>query len=362
MANTTYINTPVIRPARQQLLSAKRAFSTRRITENQMHSIVTDKTAPRVGDLVLAKVTELGQHKRIELTDGRRATLYEGDEIILAYGERYAPDQFESMLPESLEPCHMAAAGGVASKVLSWNKRISRPTSIEPLGFVANEKGERLNLKDFRLESFDGPSDIDSVIVVGTSMNAGKTTTAANIIYGLRQAGRKVAGIKITGTGAGGDLWLMQDSGAAITFDFTDAGLPTTYNISRETLFDIPQRLMKQVIAHGCDAVVIEIADGIYQPETRALLTSPSFRNQFNHVVFAARESMSAVAGVRWLEQQGFNVVGLGGLIMQSPLSVREAKMAASVPCFDLADLRQPHNVEPMLTRPERILSKAANL
>jgi hypothetical protein len=54
---------------------------------------------------VLAEVTRIGQHKGIELASGRKAALYCGDEVLLAYGGRYAPDQFDALV--LADPCHL---------------------------------------------------------------------------------------------------------------------------------------------------------------------------------------------------------------------------------------------------------------
>ena len=102
----------------KRLASAKRAFTTRRVELGSgMRLLRTGQ--PRAGDLVLAQIESLGQHQRVESPHGRRAQLYEGDEIIVVYGERYAPDQFEAVLPEDLGPCDLFAGGGVAGKVVS---------------------------------------------------------------------------------------------------------------------------------------------------------------------------------------------------------------------------------------------------
>ena len=48
------------------------------------------------------------------------------------------------------------------------------------------------------------------------------------MVKGLTGAGYRVGAAKVTGTGAGGDLWLMRDHGAYEALDFTDAGMATT--------------------------------------------------------------------------------------------------------------------------------------
>lgn len=334
-----------------RIINAKQSFVTRRVATADMQTLICADVKPQLGDLVLVKVTELGHHKRSERVDGRRATIYEGDEIILAYGDRYAPDQFESRIPEDLSPCHMVAAGGIASQALCWHKRISGPTCVEPIGLIANKDGKVLNLAQYRVE----PAAIDiahtpSTIVVGTSMNAGKTTTAANLIHGLNSAGYKVGGMKITGTGAGGDLWLMQDSGAYQVVDFTDAGFPTSFNIGFDNILEVYQRLAQHLVSQGCTALVVEIADGLYQQETRFILESSEFKRQFNHVLFAAREAMGAQSGATWLQAQGYNVQGISGQICASPLALRETANILQLPVFDLVALRNPHIARTLLS------------
>ena len=215
---------------------AKRAFSTRRIPAEDIKTLVTPMRAPKVGDLVLARVAELGSHKKIELPSGRRATMNPGDEIIVVYGDRYAPDQYEAYVPQDLGPCHLVAAGGVASRAESWHERMGGPTKIEPVGLLGRVGHEPINIRDYAVERVQGGLPDAVFAVFGTSMNAGKTTTAATLINGFAKAGHRVGAAKITGTAAGGDLWLMHDNGASEVLDFTDAGYPSTFNINTADL------------------------------------------------------------------------------------------------------------------------------
>ena len=97
-----------------RLKQAKWAYTTRRIKQDRHFQLLSGAIIPEAGDLVLARVEELGQHKRLELVSSRRARLFEGDEIVVAYGARYAPRQFEAVVPTRLEPCHLVAGGGIA--------------------------------------------------------------------------------------------------------------------------------------------------------------------------------------------------------------------------------------------------------
>ena len=79
---------------RGRLLKAKRAFTTRRVPLSRMKTLVSSGIRPATGQLVLATVCELGKHRRIERIDGRRAWMLPGDEILVCFGNRYAPGAF----------------------------------------------------------------------------------------------------------------------------------------------------------------------------------------------------------------------------------------------------------------------------
>lgn len=338
--------------APERLTQAKRAFSTRRVDLLQAKQLITTDYQPQAGDLVLAKIDQLNQHKRLELPTGRRAILYPGDEIIVAYGHRYAPDQFEAEVPEDLSPCNLVAAGGIASRCLSRNAKMRLATRITPIGVLARGCGQALNLKDFALEEQLSPVNRPSVTaVVGSSMNAGKTTTVAGLALGLVQQGYRVGSAKVTGTGSGGDIWSMLDAGCCTVLDFTDCGRASTYKLSVHDCERIMETLVATLTAQGMDTILIEIADGVLQQETRSLLLSPTFSRLVDRVVFAAGDAMGALSGVSWLHQQGLNVVGVSGAFTAAPLAVREAEPLLDVPVLTLETLHAGHWSDQQLDR-----------
>ena len=326
---------------RARLIKAKPSFATRRFQPGVATTLLTGTPTagdprPRAGDLVLAQVTRIGQHTRIELPNGRRALLYPGDEIVVAFGNRYAVDQFEAVVPDDLGPCHLVAAGGIAALCLTKHRKMKCPTEIMPIGLVADADGRPFNLADFGLAKRQPPSRRPPVTaVIGTSMNAGKTTTAAALIKGMTLCGRRVGAAKITGTGAGGDVWAMTDAGAHRVLDFTDAGYPTTNKLSAATIQDILATLVGTLCDAKVDAIVIEIADGLFLDETADLVTSERFRATVDDVVLAAGDAMGAHAGVRWLAERGLEVALVSGVVTASALSAREAEGALDVALYD---------------------------
>lgn len=297
--------------------------------------------APRAGDLVLARVEAIGHHKRLELRSGRRAQLFRGDEIVVCFGNRYAPDQFEAEIPSSLEPCDLVAAGGVAGQMLNRHARVGEPTRIAPIGLLAHRNGRVANLSQWRLpRPVSPPSRPPTFAVLGTSMNAGKTTMAANLVNGFVNGGHRVGAAKVTGTGAGGDLWHLADAGAEPVIDFTAAGMVSTYLAPPEAVADCFELLTNHVAGADVDAIVLEVADGIFQRETATLLRSPVFRRSVDGVLFAGSDALGVSAGLETLKELGLPVLAASGVVTSSPLAKREAEARTGLPVLDTEGLR----------------------
>ncbi len=322
---------------------AKAAYSTRRINFAHCRSLQL-KAIPKSGDLVLAKVIEIGRQTRLQLASGRRAHIFPGDEIIVAYGNRYAPDQYEGTVPTSLALCHLVAAGGIASRLRSKSTNIQSPTMIEPLGLLIDATDKIMNLSQFALQKKPtGKKRPLTIAVAGTSMNSGKTTTAACLIKGLSAYGLKVGAAKLTGTGAGGDPWLFADSGASSVLDFIDAGHPSTYRIPFDKIKEIVTILTDELTEAGVEVMILEIADGLYQQETAKLLTSSLLYEKVDGLIFAAGEALGATAGVEWIQSKSkIPLLAVSGVLTAAPLASREVEHIINLPVLGPSVLRKP--------------------
>lgn len=337
---------------KDQLNTAKVSFACRRVNLQQAASLLREPYVPAVGDVVLASIEELGHHRRVELVDGRRAFIAPGDLVVLAYGNRYAPDQFEGLVPDNLANCAMVAAGGMAAMATAQHDRMRDATQIKPLGVLADENGRALNLSEYSLPKVRSDKPWPPIFVAcGTSMNSGKTHTACSLVRGLTAMGCNVGAVKLTGTGAGGDLWRMRDSGARHILDFTDAGMPSTYLVHPQTLIERSQLLLETLVAKGVDVIVAEIADGVSHPETCALLQSQLIRSRADGVFFAAVDALGGYAGSNWLQEQKLPVLGISGTVTRSPLAIRELKTLVSIDVITADELASPVDLQALLPR-----------
>jgi hypothetical protein len=171
-------------------------------------------------------------------------------------------------------------------------------------------------------------------------MNSGKTTTIHFLVHGLSRAGVRTGVTKVTGTGSGGDYWVMFDAGAHVMLDFTDVGLASTYRQPMPRVEHAFVELTDHLAAAGSEVRFVEVADGLYQQETSRLIESEIFRSTVDVVLFAAGEAMGAAAGVAHLRSRGVPVAAVSGRLTRSPLAVRETQEALGLPVLDLAQLR----------------------
>jgi hypothetical protein len=318
------------------LAGVKLGFATRAVPPAEMAGLVPLSRAPRIGDLVLAEVLSVGKNKTLEVHAGVSMYLFPGDLIVGAFGNRYATDQFEGYVPEwPVKECDLLSVGGVCGEIVSKHAAMGAPTRLRVRGLVSDREGRPINQRAFGLPALDGGvSNSEVILVIGSSMNSGKTTTVGTLARALNRAGYSVAAAKVTGTAAGKDGRFIESCGARPVIDFTSAGYPSTYMLGREELLNVYHALLAHLHASAPDYIILEVADGIFQRETRMLLESGAVRDSVDHVFFAACDSLSAESGARLVRDYDLPLRATAGAITQSLLATREAEEATSLPCL----------------------------
>ncbi|GAA0640728.1 DUF1611 domain-containing protein [Kutzneria viridogrisea] len=315
---------------------AKGSYSTRLVQLGEAAGLTRHEVHPQPGDVLLARVTEVGEHRYLERPDGRLANLFDDDEVLLCYGEHE-----QAQVPDDLGPCQLVAAGGVAAR--TEREGTKARTSLVPLGLLVDEEGQVLNLRRWAMRMpVPYPSRPVTLVITGTGAGTGKTSAAAALIRGLNKAGFQVGAAKVTGTGMGVETWVMRDAGAKTVLDMTDAGLASTYRASLPTLVRTFELLVAQLAATGVGVVVVELAEGIPQAETGALLATPDFAHCVDGVLVAAHDAVGAGSGVARLRTWDLPVIGVTGRLTRSTATAGQAAQLTDLPVLTLADLRGP--------------------
>lgn len=171
------------------------------------------------------------------------------------------------------------------------------------------------------------------------TIQGGKSHAAAACCYALSSAGKKVRGAKITGTASLKDLLLMEDCGADRVADFTYLGHPSTYMLDREDLTGIFNVINLKYGNAPVNYLVVELADGILQRETRMLLESEDIRSRIHKLVFCGNDAFGILGGIRLLKDV-FGLVSdaISGVCTSSPLHLRECREFINLPVLKSAD------------------------
>ncbi|MBK9730504.1 MAG: hypothetical protein IPO83_04315 [Chitinophagaceae bacterium] len=324
-------------------MKIKKTIVTKDIQQYVLNTAINELHVPIAGDVGIFEVITLGRHESIQGEDKRITAIFENDFIMAAFADRYATSQFEGYVPShSMELYDILGAGGAIGVVKSKNASLKdvEPTKIRLIGYCCDETGKVINTKWYSKQRvpFSGkvPNHAKIILSVGSTMDSGKTTTAAFVARGLKLTGKKVAFIKFTGTCFTKDKDFVFDCGADISTDFSDIGFPSTFMCEKEDLLDLYQTLLDSIAAENPDYIVMEIADGLMQRETNFLLKTRAFMATIYSVVFSCGDSLSAFQGYDILQQLGITPALISGRFTMSPLLIEEVKANCAVPVLTI--------------------------
>lgn len=321
----------------------KKALTCKSVDNYILNASIINSYTPKMGDVAIFRVVQANGGYIMD-TAKVASYLFEHDYVMLAFGARYATNQYEGYIPSRpTTHCQLLGRGGVAGLMTSKNATFRGiPAQLELVGYAVHPNGAVINTTAYRaLETFN-PFEIPAKVIlsVGSSMDSGKTTSAAWLCGGLRAAGKRVAYIKLTGTAFPKDAALNMDRGAHYATDFSEFGYPSTYLLDKTSLLNLYQSLVNQAYQEsGAEYIVMEIADGLLQRETAMLLENKAFRSTIYATLFSAGDSLGVLSGLQILEAWGIRPFAVSGLFTASDLLIREVQDRIRVPVLRLCDL-----------------------
>jgi len=230
----------------------KKAIICKEVGELNNNSKINKTQIPKAGDVAVFEVLELGKHTSIQAVGGNNAYIFPGDEVMMAFGNRYATGQFEGYVPHRyLEEYQILGKGGAVGELASMHSKLidTGASNVKLVGYAVNGENEVINTKylnDVELKFKPKANRPKIILSLGSSMDSGKTTSAAFLGRGLSRAGKKVAFIKLTGTVYTKDRSFARDAGAEIAIDFSTVGFPSTYLSSEEELLNLYESLLEK--------------------------------------------------------------------------------------------------------------------
>jgi hypothetical protein len=290
-----------------------------------------------VGDYV---VGEVNPHHRglssIELGNGRMIEVTDGDQIVGAFGQRCATLEAVGDWRAIGDDLQMEAltSAGLFGKVTSKSAFLPALLSLTYKGHVL-VNGRKTAMRDFVSILPERPFTLPIVLIVGTSMSAGKTSSARIIVRLLKEAGLKVIGAKLTGAGRYRDILSVRDAGADWVFDFVDVGLPSTVCPPEEYRHALRQLLARMMTVEA-DVLVAEAGASPLEPYNGATAIAEIEANVCCMVLCAS--DPYGVVGVSTAFKRQPNLVA--GAAANTEAGIQLVEKLSGMKALDLLDKR----------------------
>lgn len=315
------------------------------ISKKHIKGYIESDKAPEIGDVVYGMIDRIGQHGSLENAQGRIHNIHKGTASVFVYGNRYAPDYYEGIIPEKFEgKVDLLARSGVLGIVKTKSSKVIDPTKVKVLGYACDKDGNILNTKNYPLIEPKSKTKktprAKLILVVGTAMNSGKSAAAVACCWALTAMGHTVRASKVTGTASLKDILHMNDAGADPYADFSFLGYPSTYMLPDDEMLNIFNNLDLKYANNKDNYWVVEFADGIMQRETAMLLKSDDVRSRIHKLIFCAADAFGAIGGLEVLDKE-FHLTpdAISGVCSSSPLHVKELQTFTEVPVFNSMDI-----------------------
>lgn len=124
-------------------------YALRRVPEDDFACLLPGPITPKAGDIALARLEKIGKNARLELVNGRPATMHEGDLLAVVFGNRYATEQFEGYASIEGDSCDLLSMGGLCGLVKSKHASVAEPTKICVLGAIGDADARPLWLNNY---------------------------------------------------------------------------------------------------------------------------------------------------------------------------------------------------------------------
>ena len=263
------------------------------------------------GDYVVARVSNNhGRLSSLELPDGRMTEVMEDDLLVGAFGTRAATLEAvgDWRAIDASGELNALTAAGLLGKVTSLSPFLSSPMRLLYQGH-AMRNGDKLTMRGSLapIEMID--FDIPVILIVGTSMSAGKTTSGRVIVHLLSKMGLKVVGAKLTGAARYRDMLSFKDAGASAVYDFVDAGLPSSA-VDPELYREALPYLLSLIAQQQPDVVVAEAGASPLEPYNGEI-AKEMIRDHVRFKLLCAQDPY-AVVGVQQAFQRAPDLVAGG--------------------------------------------------
>jgi hypothetical protein len=307
------------------------------------NAVLGEKIPAVAGTVVAARVlNKKSSYNTLEDVHGRMVALHPGDVIAGALGHRDALYGHAGRVPASVavgDQLQLLNLGGVIGQVDGPALTMEEPFRLEILGsvlefpFFGKRVGLPAQIARAALPAREpDPEELPPLVaLVGTSMDAGKTTAACALVRALVHRNLRVAAGKLTGVSLRRDVLMMQDCGARPVALFTDFGVVTT---SAATAVPAAHGLVAHLAESRPDLIVLEMGDGLLGTYgVDALLSDPLLAAGIRSVVLCAQDPVGAWGAQELLrERYALAADAVSGRVTDSSTGVRFCREKLGLP------------------------------
>jgi len=253
----------------------------------------------QTGDYVVCKITDIGSNLlKIELNNGRMRGVMGNELLVGALGERFATLDATGTWKKVEEDQEMTVltGAGLLGKLTSKSSYSPSMITVKYIGHAVRN-GKKVTMDDFVKPIKKLPYNTPIVLLVGTSMSAGKTTSARIVTNLLKQAEYKVVGAKLSGSGRLKDILAIKDVGADAIVDFVDAGLPSSI-CPRKVFLSKVEYLKNYISSVNADIAVVEVGASPLEPYNGDLAIN-AVKKHIKCVILCASDPYGAYGIIR---------------------------------------------------------------
>lgn len=271
---------------------------------------------------------------QVEDRDGHIVRVESGDWIIGTLGDRAATlegvGSWRSIGANRV--MHALTCAGLLGKFTSISKLLPDPLRLNYRGHLLRG-GRKVTMSEFAMRADAHAFAVPTVLLLGTSMSAGKTTTGRRVCKVLDRAGCFVIGAKLTGAGRYRDILSFLKTGASEIYDFVDAGLPSTV-VPEDTYRCAIRPVLNHINDRGPDFLVAEAGASPLEPYNGAAAMDELSGNIVCTILCAS--DPYAVVGV----QNAFGIRPnlVAGPAAQTSAAVELVRKLADLPAINVID------------------------
>ena len=304
-----------------------------------------DRNLWQTGDYVVGEVTDAHcTYRTIELPTGRMMEVMEGDLVVGCLGARAATleavgdwqamdsDQFDAL-----------TSAGLFGKTTSKSPFLGSLLKLRYRGHAVRD-GKPVTMLNSLPDLPRREFNIPVILIIGTSMSAGKTLSGRTIVHLLSQAGMRVAGAKLTGAARYRDVLSYGDAGAVSVFDFVDAGIPSSVCSENDYRMRLDY-LLSRIAESEPDVVVAEAGASPLEPYN-GKIAMEILGNNIRFELLCAYDPYS-VMGVKAAFAREPDLVAGGA--SNTSAGIELVKKLTGLPALNLLDRNSHPQLEEML-------------